>query len=340
MVNRKLTRNTIILIGILFVLVVVLYKLTKREGYAYYRNYFPPTPCDDLPGKCTNSTVSSRKLPDKADVLFEFPPNTPREVMVRHVANMFNSKANLAFTNVIDVKVEREGKGRSQYLDLHSEQSISMKLTDENFERVYIILNVIKTRPSRIGVPQVNHGIKIPLEFTKRGVVAKVDKAQSPKPIDYFLHYFFDPFYCEGRYEQKLDVTGIEAGNYNFLVSPKDIMDCRWENNDTKLETCNTYPQIVKVARQIAVEPDSDSRVRNYVTPGEDLNKCQIKADYIKDWDARGVPIETEQHDIKLDQYINHPALFQNKLEGLYDDIFGMSRIIPSFPTGRSSSGR
>jgi hypothetical protein len=337
---HKLNRNTIILIAILLVLVAILYKFTNKEGYVYYRNYFPPTPCDDKPEKCTKSTVTTGKLPNKTDVLFEFPPNTPREIMVRHVAKMFSSKANAAFTNVIDVMVEREGKGRSQYYNLHSEQSIKMKLTDENFERVYIVLSVVKTRPSRITIPQVNHGIKIPLAFTSRGVVAKIDKAQSPKPIDYFLHYFFDPFYCQGRYEQQLDVKGIDAANYDFVVSPKDIMDCRWENEDTKLESCNTYPQIVKVARQIAVEPDSDDRVRNYVTPGQDLNKCQIKADYIKDWDARGVPIETQQHNIKLDQYINHPALFQNKLEGLYDDIFGMSRIIPSFPTGRSPSGR
>lgn len=341
MVNNKLNRNTIVLIVILLVLVVILYKLTKREGYVYYRNYFPPTPCDDKPNKCTKSTVSSGKLPDKADVLFKFPPNTPREIMVRHVANMFNSKANLAFTNVIDVMVERNGKGSSQYFNPHSEQTMhNMNINDENFEQVYIVLSVVKTRPSNITTPQVNHGIKIPLEFTSNGVVAKIDKARSPKPIDYFLHYFFDPFYCEGRYEKKLNVTGVDASNYDFVVSPKDIMDCRWENNDTKLESCNTYPQIVKVARQIAVEPDSDARVRNYVTPGQDINKCQVKEDYIKDWDARGVPIETEHHNIKLDQYINHPALFQNKLEGLYDDIFGLSRIIPSFPTGRASSGR
>jgi hypothetical protein len=340
MVNNKLNRNTIILIGILLVLVYILYKLTKKEGYAYYRNYFPPTPCDDNLKKCINSTVSSGKLPNKADVLFKFPPNTSREIMVRHVANMFRTKADLAFTNVIDVMVERNGKGSSQYFNPHSEQSMRMNIDDENFEQVYIVLSVIKTRPSSITTPQVNHGIKIPLEFTSEGVVAKIDKAKSPKPIDYFLHYFFDPFYCEGRYEKELNVTGIDASNYNFVVSPKDIMDCRWENNDTKLESCKEYPKIVEVARQIAVEPDSDARVRKYVTPGQDINKCKVKEEYIKDWDARGVTVETEHHNIKLDQYINHPALFQNKLEGLYDDIFGMSRIIPSFPTGRSPSGR
>ena len=97
---------------------------------------------------------------------------------------------------------------------------------------------------------------------------------------------------------------------------------------------------MVKIARPIAVEPDSDSHVRNYVTPGEDINKCEVKADYIKVWDARGVPIEKQQKDIKLDQYIPHPSMFENNLTGLYDDVFGMSRIIPSFPTGRGTGGR
>jgi hypothetical protein len=336
MVNYKLQKNTIWLILFTLVCVVILYKYTKKEGFVYYHNFFPPTPCDEVPKKC----LKSNAIPDKSNVLFRFPPGTSRQIMVRYIANMFKEKASVAYTNVIDIKVERQGRGSSQYLDLHSEQTMKLNLTDNHFEKVYIILSVIQTRPSRIGVPQVNKGIKIPLEFTPNGVIAHIDKAQSPKPIDYFLHYFFDPFYCEGRFEQKLNIVGTDSGNYDFAVSPDNLMDCRWENNDYKLETCKKYPHMVKVARPIAVEPDSDSHSRDYVTPSADLNKCQVKEDYIKVWDARGVPVETEHENIKLDQYIYHPALYQNKLEGLYDDLFGMSRIIPSFPTGRASGGR
>ena len=353
-------KKTILLLAFFLICVTILYKYrryytnienlgyytnienlgyyTNIENFGYYQNFFPPNPCDVKTSSCPKSTVS--KLPDSSSVLFQFPEGTPREIMTRQVANMFKSKANTAFTNVIDVKIEREGSGNSQYLDLHSEQSMRLSMTDANYERVYIILSVIKTRPSRIGVPQVNHGIRIPLEFTSKGVIAKIDKAESPKKIDYFLHYFFDPFYCEGRYERKLDVVGKDASNYDFAIKPDNLMDCRWENGDTKIESCKRYPHIVDVARQIAVEPDSDSRVRNYVTPASDINTCRIKEDYIKVWDGSGVPIEKEQANINLDQYINHPALYQNKLDGLYDDLFAMSRYMPSFPSGHASTGR
>ena len=334
-------KNTICITVLILVCVVILYKYTigsSIESFGYYQNFFPPNPCDIKCKVCPKSTVS--KLPNSSNVLFQFPRGTPKEVMTRQVANMFKSKANAAFTNVIDVKIERNGSGSSQYLDLHSDGSMRLSMNDSNFENVYIILNVIKTRPSRIGVPQVNHGIRIPLEFTSKGVIAKIDKSNSPKKIDYFLHYFFDPFYCEGRYEKQLDIVGKDSGNYDFAVKPDNLMDCRWENGDEKIQSCQSYPHIVDVARQIAVEPDSDSRVRKYVTPAADINTCGIKEDYIKVWDGSGVPIEKEQPNIKLDQYLNHPALYQNKLEGLYDDLFAMSRLIPSFPSGHASTGR
>jgi hypothetical protein len=334
------SKNTILLVSIILVCLAILYKYTigsNIENFGYYQNFFTPNPCSVKSGNCPKSIAS--KLPNSSNVLFQFPVGTPKEIMTRQVANMFKSKANSAFTNVIDVKIERNGSGSSQYLNLHSEQSMRLGMTDANFESVYIILDVIKTRPSRIGVPQVNHGIRIPLEFTSNGVIAKIDKADSPKKIDYFLHYFFDPFYCEGRYEKKLEAVGKDSGNYDFVVKPDNLMDCRWENGDEKIESCKRYPHIVDVARQIAVEPDSDSRVRNYVTPAADINTCRIKEDYIKVWDGSGVPIENEHENIKLDQYINHPALYQNKLDGLYDDLFAMSRYMPSFPAGRGSSG-
>lgn len=385
MIDYTIHKTTIFLFIFILVCVVILTYYTKKEGFGYYQNYFPPNPKHDdrimLDNEQSNlfspfTPIKNNKKPLKpytktlnnSNVLFEFPKNTPREIMVRYISDMFKQKASIAYTNVIDVKIEREGSGESEYLDLHSEQSMNLKLTDKNFENVSIIVQAIKTRPSRISIPQVNHTLRIPLEFVEKGVVAKIGSTKIAAPINYFLHYFFDPFYCNGlassdaRFKipqttttrglwdnidynknentQVETVVGKDDSNYDFVVKPDSLLDCKWENRDTKIESCKTYPHMVKIARPIAVEPDSDSHVRNYVTPGEDIDRCEVKRDYIKVWDARGVPIEKQQKDIKLDQYIPHPSMFENNLTGLYDDVFGMSRIIPSFPTGRGTGGR
>ena len=338
MIDYNLHKNTIWLLLFTIMCVFILYKYTKKEGFGFYQNYFPPNPCDVKKQKCIPSKAT--KELKSSNILFQFPKGTPREVMVRYVGNMFKEKASVAYTNILEVRIERVGAGESEYLDLHSEQSLHMDLTDKNYEKVYIILDIIKTRPSRISIPSINHTLKIPLEFTEKGVVAKIDKTTIAAPIYYFMHYFFDPFYCKGRYEKKLNVVGKDDSNYDYVVKPDNLLDCQWENNNSKIKTCIKHPEIVQWDRPLSIEPDSDSHVRNYVTPSEEIDKCKVKEEYIKTWDARGVPIEKEHKNIKFDQYINHPALYQNNMNGLYDDVFGMSRIIPSFPTGRASGGR
>jgi len=323
----QLTKKTLGIALIVLIGVYLLYRNTKVEGFGYYQNYFPPNPCAKKKKPLTFTATKQ-----KSDALFEFPKGTPREVMVQRVADLIKKKATFAFTNVIDVQVEHIGPGLSDYTNPPS--------TSESYEHAWITLDVINTRPSRISIPSVNHRLKIPLRFTEKGIIAEINRTDVAPPIDNFLHYFFDPFYCKGRYESKLTAVGKDDSNYDFVVSPDSPLDCLWENNDPKIKTCKPHPEIAKFARALSIEPDSDAHERHYVTPAQDIDECKVEEDYFKKWDARGVPIEKYQKDIKMDQYIPHPALYQNKLNGLYDDVFGMSRIIPSFPTGRTTVGR
>jgi len=324
----QLTYKTLWILLVVLIGVYILNSITQKEGFGYYQNFFPPNPCDKKKKKQLIPIASKQR----SGVLFEFPKGTPKEIMVSQVGAMFKKKASFAFTNVIDVQVEHIGTGNSDYEN--------PTFISESYERVWIILDVVNTRPSRISIPSVSHRLKIPLKFTDKGIIAEIDRTDAAPPIDNFLHYFFDHFYCKGRYETKLKAVGKDDSNYDFVVPPDSPLDCLWENNNPNIKTCKKHPEIARFARPLSIEPDSDSHKRDYLTPAQDIDECKVKEDYFKLWDARGVPIENVQKNIKMDQYLPHPALYENKLNGLYDDVFGMSRFIPSFPTGRTTVGR
>lgn len=262
----------------------------KEEGFNY--NFFPPPPY-----RCKEMDIHTTVLPDTANVLFSFPPDTPKDVMLDHVAHMFKDKANLAYTNVVSVKVRARG------------------------DRPYLYIQV--TKPQHIS--QMSGRLLVPLFFTPQGILAKVDKRSAPPEIDYFLHHFFDPFYCAGQAEQPsllAHTTGTDAKYYQ----PYDLVV-----QTTKMTPADnaTPPPL-----PLSIEPDTPAHTREYETPAS-ANIGSASAT----WDARGVPIEKTQNNISFKQFINHPALYQAATDGLYDDMFDLSRLIPSFPTGRGSGG-
>jgi hypothetical protein len=267
----------------------------QTEGFNY--NFFPPPPY-----RCKEMDIKTTVLPDTANVLFSFPPDTPKDIMLDHVAHMFKNKANLAFTNIINVKVRARGGAPFLYVQL--------------------------TKPRHIS--QMSARLLVPLFFTPQGVVAKVDKRSAPPEIDYFLHHFFDPFYCAGQAEQPsllAHTTGTDA----MFFQPYDLVV-----QTTKMTPAdNAAPPPLP----LSIEPDTPAHTREYETPAT-ISEGVNEKSWEEKWDGRGVPIEKTQNNIIFKQFINHPALYQAATDGLYDDMFDLSRLIPSFPTGRSSGGR
>jgi hypothetical protein len=221
--------------------------------------------------------------------------------MLDHVAHMFKDKANLAYTNVVSVKVRARGGVPYLYIQVTKPQHIS----------------------------QMSGRLLVPLFFTPQGILAKVDKRSAPPEIDYFLHHFFDPFYCAGQAEQPsllAHTTGTDAKYYQ----PYDLVV-----QTTKMTPADnaTPPPL-----PLSIEPDTPAHMREYETPATATATATATAGNCT-WDARGVPIEKTQNNINFKQFINHPALYQAATDGLYDDMFDLSRLIPSFPTGRGSGG-
>lgn len=266
----------------------------RSEGFNY--NFFPPPPY-----RCKEMDIKTAVLPDTANILFSFPPDTPKDIMLDHVAHMFKDKANLAYTNIVSVKVRARGGEPFLYIQVTKPQHIS----------------------------QMSARLLVPLVFTPQGVVAKVDKRSAPPEIDYFLHHFFDPFYCAGQAEQPsllAHTKGTDAKYYQ----PYDLVV-----QTTKMTPADnaTPPPL-----PMSIEPDTPAHTREYETPAT-ISAGAGAGTWAEKWDGRGVPIEKTQNNIKFKQFINHPALYQAATDGLYDDMFDLSRLIPSFPTGRSSGG-
>ena len=267
-----------------------------KEGFNY--NFFPPPPY-----RCKEMDIKTTVLPDTANVLFSFPPDTPKDTMLDHVAHMFKDKANLAYTNVVNVKVRARGGVPYLYIQVTKPQHIS----------------------------QMSGRLLVPLFFTPQGILAKVDKRSAPPEIDYFLHHFFDPFYCAGQAEQPsllAHTTGTDAKYYQ----PYDLVV-----QTTKMTPADnaTPPPL-----PLSIEPDTPAHMREYETPATiGGGSSSSSGTWTEKWDGRGVPIEKTQNNISFKQFINHPALYQAATDGLYDDMFDLSRLIPSFPTGRASGG-
>ncbi len=355
--SYNLNKSTLIIIGIFVVLIIILYKLKNKESF--YLSFFPPsskevrtTIVDDK-----NVTASNIIYGDK-QITFTFPKDTPREAMIVYVSNFFKSKIGGIYKNVIDIKVERKGPGNSDFLDQSSFTDLDNKITNEDYDKVFLVIGHVEkdkyknsdfgtsNRMKYITTPQTMRYERIPLSFTNTSVTILLNKKQIPMPVMYFMHYWFDTFYCQGKYERQLNVTGfnqkdIEKENiYKYVVPVGDLQDCKWGSDNSKVQTCKLYNEKEFEPDTISVEPDSDTRSRGYKTPSKKLDNCEVENIYFKKWDGRGVPIERVKEDLNMKEYIYHPALVQNKLDGLYDDVFDMSRIIPSFPTGRAVSGR
>jgi len=296
----------IVPICILFLVLVLVLVFQRqknhKEGFNY--NFFNPLPHTQ---RLPDTTIHTTMLPASANVLFDFPPNTPPHVMLKHVARMFKDKANLAHANVINVKVKTTPHGQA-----------------------YLVVQISK--PERIS--QSSGRLIVPLTITAQGVVAKVDMRFASPQIDYFLHHFFDPFYgSQGKHEDPsnlLQTTGKEALDY----TPYDLVIyvANTNTNNTNTNELHHNP------KPLAIEPDSTFHVRQYKTPATAIAATAVAKD-IK-WDARGVQMGLTQPNVQFKQYLNHPALYQKNTDGLYDDLFDLSRLIPSFPTGRASGGR
>jgi hypothetical protein len=358
-------KNTIILLAIVLVLVYLAKMLTKKEGF--YLSFFPPTPsrsCDT--DECRRTTiVDDRDVQAKGQMVygnkqiaFNFPPDTPREAMVTYVGKFFRSKLGGTYQNVIDVKVERKGPGNGDFYPQSALTDLVNRITDVDYDKVFLIVGHVEkdsykytdygtsNRMKYITAPQNMKYERIPLEFSGNSVVIRLDKKDTPMPVMYFMHYWFDTFYCQGKYEKELNVVGVNQKDnaseniHKYVVDVGNMDDCKWGSDNSKVQTCKIYDDKELQPDAIHVEPDSDARNRGYKTPMKTYNRCDAEGVYFKKWDARGVPIERTQRDIEMKEYIYHPGLVQNKLDGLYDDVFDMSRIIPSFPTGKASSGR
>ncbi len=295
--------NFLIFIFIL-ILIYINNKNNRKEGFYY--NFFNPLPhTQTLPDTTIHTTV----LPASANVLFDFPPKTLPHVMLKHVARMFKEKANFAHTNVIQVKVKTTPQGQA-----------------------YLVLQISK--PGRIS--QSGGRLIVPLTLTAQGIVAKVDMRFASPQIDYFLHHFFDPFYgSQGKHENPSHLrqtTGKETLDY----SPYDLVIYVANNNPNTNTNSN---ELHHNPKPLAIEPDSTFHVRQYKTPATAFETATATAKDVE-WDARGVQMGLTQPNVQFKQYLNHPALYQKSTDGLYDDLFDLSRLIPSFPTGRASGGR
>ena len=300
--------NFILILVVVAVLLLLQRQKNHKEGFNY--NFFNPLPhTQSLPDTTIHTTV----LPASANVLFDFPPNTPPHVMLKHVARMFKDKANLAHANVINVKVKTTPHGQA-----------------------YLVVQISK--PERIS--QSSGRLIVPLTLTAQGVVAKVDMRFASPQIDYFLHHFFDPFYgSQGKHEDPsnmLQTTGKEALDY----TPYDLVIYVANTNNTNTNTNELHHN----PKPLAIEPDSTFHVRQYKTPAttiaENNNNNNNNEHNVAKWDARGVQMGLTQPNVQFKQYLNHPALYQKNTDGLYDDLFDLSRLIPSFPFGRASGGR
>ena len=273
--------------------------LQKNRKEGFNQNFFNPLQhTQTLPDTAIHTTV----LPDTANVLFEFPQNTPPHVMLKHVARMFKEQANLAYTNVIVVKVKTTLQGQA-----------------------YLVVQISK--PGRIS--QHSGRLIVPLTVTTQGIVAKVDMKFASPQIDYFLHHFFDPFYgAKGKFENpSTTLQGKEAHDY----TPYDLVIYLNRHNNNIIDTNHIDTNHIN-PKPLAIEPDSNFHVRHYETPAA---AAAATAAPLQKWDARGVQMGRTQPNVQFKQYLNHPALYQKNTGGLYDDMFDLSRLIPSFPTGR-----
>jgi hypothetical protein len=357
-------RNTLILLAVFLALTLLVNKLSKKESF--YLSFFPPNPrrsCDT--DECRRTTIvddrdvkSNGAIYGDKQITFNFPADTPREAMITYVGKFFRSKIGGTYENVIDVKVERKGPGNGDFYPESALTDLINKITDVDYDKVYLIVghvekDLYKTtnygtamRTKYITTPQNMKYEKIPLEFNGSSITIRMDKKQTPMPVLYFMHYWFDTFYCQGKYEKGLNVLGFnqkDISNENihkYVVEVGNMDDCKWGGDNSKIQSCKIYSDKELQPEPISVEPDSDVRNRGYKTPMKRFNNCEVENIYFKKWDARGVPIERTQTDIEMKEFIYHPGLVQNKLDGLYDDVFDMSRIIPSFPSGKASSGR
>lgn len=345
-------RNTIVLFITLVVLGYFGYKSLK-EGF--YLSFFPycsnhprTTIVDDHSIKPTNLEWTMDK-----EIIFKFPKDTSREQMITYIGNFFNSKINGVYKNTLFIKFERKGENSSDFYPIDFNYKNKKKISDADYSMVNLIIGYndtnkykfshygIAERTKYITTPQVNRITKYPLEFLENSSV-KIDikKEITPIPVLYFMHYYFDDFYCRGKMEKTLNVSGanLKDNISKHVVEVGNIEDCLWGRDNSKVQNCRIQTDPELIPDDISVEPDNV--ISNYQTPSLKLNRCNVKNVYFKKWDARGVPIENLENNLKMKEFLPHPALFQNKLDGLYDDVFDMSRIIPSFPTGRTRVGR
>lgn len=355
--SYNVDKSTLIILGIFIVLTIVLYKFNSKEGF--YLSYFPPNSKDARTTIMDNKDVKATSIIYKnKKIIFRFPQETSRENMIVYIANFFKSKIGGIYENVINIFIERNGLGNGEFEPQSSRTDLENRITNKDYDKVFLIIGYVQkdnyknsaygtsNRTKYITTPQTNKYERIPIEFTNNLASILLDKKKTPRPIMYFMHYWFDTFYCRGNYEKKLNIVGFNQKDvkneniHKYIVEVGDVQDCKWGSDSSKVQTCKIGNDKELEPDTISVEPDSDARSRGYKTPFNNLDKCRVKEIYFKKWDGRGVPIDKIKQNVEMKEFIYHPGLVQNKLDGLYDDVFDMSRIIPSFPTGRAVSGR
>lgn len=342
-------KNNIILFTIFIVLGYFGYKSLKEGFYLsffpYCSNHHRTTLLDDHSIKATSLEWTKDR-----EIIFKFPKDTSREQMITYIGKFFNSKINGVYKNTLFIKFERKGVETSDFFPIDFSKR---KINDTDYSMVNLVIGYNDTnkykfshygtaqRTKYITTPQVDRITKYPLEFLENwSVKIDIKKEITPIPILYFMHYYFDDFYCSGKMENPLNIEGanLKENITKHVVNVGNLEDCLWGRDSSKVQNCKIFSDHELIPDNISVEPDNV--ISNYQTPNSKLNRCNVKNVYFKKWDARGVPIENLENNIKMKEFLPHPALFQNKLDGLYDDVFDMSRIIPSFPTGRTRVGR
>jgi len=135
--------QTILLIAMFLILTYVAGKLKKQEGF--YLSFFPPnkndkrtTLVDDKDAKADSTIYGDQHI------TFQFPKDTPREAMVTYVGHFFKSKMGGTYKNVIDVQVERNGPGKSDFEPQTSLTNLNNKITDRDYDQVYLIIGYIE----------------------------------------------------------------------------------------------------------------------------------------------------------------------------------------------------
>lgn len=360
---------TILIFAISVVIAIMVVKMYEfpfnmnvREFFTFYQNYFSVG---------SGSEVEQRKnIPQPRDItrctskniLFTFPIEASKENMIAYIANIFKKYYNTQ--NIVDFRVLYDTMPITPYV-----QNMNAGLDKKNYERVTLRITEVSKKSYSISSPSFVETVAIPVEFfmnsedgTNKALV-QLEQLKQDNSIAYFLHYYFDPFYAEGRFETKNEWEPNAYRQFDHHIKVGDMSDCQWNNpnrpniplmannsivpNGTPREfmlenvNCPVYTEKELQPAPMAVEPDSNAHVRGYKTPQhKKVNNCVVRDIHFRLWDGAGVFHKTGLGKFEEKQFISHPALFEEQPNGLYDDMFAMSRRIPDFPSGHAAAGR